>query len=125
MGATQDRSEAERLSELQDQPRGLLGLIPDCNQFSGSAKVPVSPGPHVDSHSIAPTTSARRLPTIRLDAGNNVVFGSSSVTRLISTGAEANVVGLVANGVGAVSDDNLEPACRAGTDLTTGVTRSS
>jgi hypothetical protein len=46
------------------QRHGLRGFIPDRNQFSRSAEVPVSPGPHVDSHSIAPTTSARRLPTV-------------------------------------------------------------
>ena len=88
------------------QRHGLRGLIPDPNQFSRSAKVPVSPAPHVHSHSIAPTTSATRLPTIRLDAGNNVLFGSSTVTRLISTWAEAHVVSLVGNGVGTISDGN-------------------
>src|SRR4051812_39672612 len=88
------------------QRDGLRELIPDPNQFSRSAEVPVSPAPHVHSHSIVPTTSATRLPSIRLDACNDVLFASSTVARLISTWAEAHVVSLVGNGVDTIGDGN-------------------
>lgn len=38
------------------QGDGLRGLIPDRHQFGRSAKGPVSPTPHVHSHSVAAAT---------------------------------------------------------------------